>query len=141
MAAEPVLFAVFLHSSRKNESVKWKHSFMAAIVSLALLVGGASNADAATRIRFKKGSYCGIYAGNFRNGKTFVLELSDGQRFTTRNIGRGYNTNFFVTGPTGELEPSRDDAATLSYYTEESGDHYIKIVSTVARASVEFCAY
>jgi hypothetical protein len=47
------------------------------------------NADAATRIAFARGSYCGSYSGNFSNGREFVLNLGRGQTFTTRNIGDG----------------------------------------------------
>jgi hypothetical protein len=98
-------------------------------------------AQAATRIKFKKGSYCGTYTGNFRGGKTFVLGLDEGQKFSTRNIGNGTNTNFYVTGPTGELQVNREDRSTLYYFTEGAGDHFIKITSTIRTASVEFCAY
>ncbi len=55
-------------------------------------------ANAATRVRFARGSYCGSYSGNFSGGREFVLGLGTGQTFTTRNTGGGvqYDISVYV---------------------------------------------
>jgi hypothetical protein len=58
-----------------------------------------------------------------------------------RNTGIGNQTNWSVRGPYGELDGNRVDRATLEYYTEGDGDHYVYISSTGRRSSVQFCAY
>ncbi len=117
---------------------------MIAAVSLALcsLGGFMPTANAATRIKFPKGSFCGSYSGNYRNGREFVLSLKADQRLVVRNTGVGRQTTWSVTGPSGyELDYSRIDDSTLEYYTEERGNHYIEVTSTASRSSVQFCAY
>jgi hypothetical protein len=128
-------------SGPQSGDMKIRSIIAVSAVAFSSLLVIAAPAEAATRVKFKRGSYCGTYTGNFRGGKTFVLGLDEGQKFSTRNIGNGTNTNFYVTGPSGELSPNREDRSTLYYYTESQGDHFIKITSTVRTASVEFCAF
>jgi hypothetical protein len=109
---------------------------------VALTMGlTALPAEAATRIRFAKGSFCGAYAGNYRNGREFVLALKAGQRFTVANTGSGNQTTWSVSGPTGELDGDQFNRSTMEYYTEARGDHYVYVSSTASRSSVQFCAY
>jgi hypothetical protein len=112
----------------------------AAFVVGALLMNSTA-AQAATRIKFAKGSYCGSYAGNYKNGRTFTIRLLAEQRFTVRNSGTGRQTTWSVSGPSGDLEPTQTNASTLEYYTEDDGDHYVYVTSTSTRSSIEFCAY
>jgi hypothetical protein len=98
-------------------------------------------AGATTRIVFARGSYCGSYSGNYRNGREFVLNLRADQRFTVTNTGAGLQTTWSISGPTGELEGSRSNRSTLEYYTEAGGDHFVYVTSTARRSAVLFCAY
>ena len=109
---------------------------------LASLGGFTPTANAATRIKFSKGSYCGSYSGNYRSGREFVLSLKADQRLVIRNTGVGRQTTWAVTSPGGyDLDYNRIDDSTLEYYTEERGNHYILVTSTASRSSVQFCAY
>ena len=110
-----------------------------AIVTVMALVAGP--ALAATRIVFPRGSFCGSYSGNYRNGKEFVLGLKADQRFTVTNTGVGRQTTWSVSGPTGDLEGYRQDRSTFEYYTEATGSHYVFVTSTARRSAVQFCAY
>jgi hypothetical protein len=114
---------------------------LAALSLAAVTVVGAVPADAATRIKFPRGSFCGSYAGNYRSGREFVMKLAAGQRFTVRNTGAGNQTTWSVTGPTGELDGDQADRSTIEYYTDAPGDHYVYVTSTARRSSVQFCAY
>jgi hypothetical protein len=104
-------------------------------------LGISGSAEAATRIVFPKGTYCGTYSGNYRRGREFVLGLSGDQRFQVINTGAGQQTTWSVEGPAGELEGDRLNRSTLEYYTEASGDHYVYVTSTSTRSSIKFCAY
>lgn len=114
-------------------------------ITAGLLLGGlltcAVPASAATRIVFRRGAYCGTYSGDFREGRQFVLGLRAGQRFTSRNIGVGVQSDVSVVGPTGKLYATRDSYSQLSFYTQASGSHYVWVVSSAANAAIEFCAY
>jgi hypothetical protein len=113
----------------------------AVCVLVIALVGGSTPAEASTKIVFPKGSYCGSYSGNYKNGRQFRLGLKANQRFVVRNTGVGQQTNWSVVGPTGEIEAHRVDQATLEYFTEATGWHYVNITSTASRSSMQFCAY
>jgi len=56
---------------------------------ISTTVFNPKNANAATRVAFARGSYCGSYSGNFSGGREFVLNLGGGQTFTARNTGGG----------------------------------------------------
>ncbi|MBU6187426.1 MAG: hypothetical protein KGQ16_13760 [Cyanobacteria bacterium REEB444] len=98
-------------------------------------------AQAATRIQFAKGSYCGFYSGNFSRGKEFILNLGRGQTFITRNIGGGTQYDVSVSGPNGAISGRRISNSQIEYYIPVRGDYYLYIESTVKYSGVEFCAY
>lgn len=112
--------------------------FFAGIMVLCIATIPAS---AATRIKFPRGSFCGNYSGNYRNGREFVLNLDNGQRFTVTNTGVGVQTNWSVRGPSGHLEGFRVNRSTLEYFTEARGNHYVYVTSTASPSAVQFCAY
>lgn len=98
-------------------------------------------AQKATRIQFAKNSYCGSYSGDFSQGKTFVLNLKRGQRFTSRNIGGGTQYDLSMNGPKGRINGTKVSDNQIDYYITASGDYYIYIESSTPSSNVEFCAY
>ncbi len=98
-------------------------------------------AQGTTRIEFAPNSYCGSYSGDFSGGREFVLWLSGGQTFTSRNIGSGTQYDVYLYGPDGEISGQRVASDEISYRTRQSGDHYIYIQSSNQYGAVEFCAY
>jgi hypothetical protein len=111
-----------------------------AIALGAIMTLAATEALAATRITFARGSYCGSYAGNFRRGKEFVLGLQRGQTFSTRNIGGGTQYNVYVRGPRGEISGEPVSESQINYFIPRSGDYYIRVVSSTPYSNIEFCA-
>jgi len=107
----------------------------------SLIIGPSLIAQAATRIQFAAGSYCGSYSGNFAEGREFVLNLRRGQTFTSKNTGGGTQYDIYVSGPTGRISGRKVSSSQINYYIPESGDYYIYIKSTVDYSAVEFCAY
>lgn len=114
------------------------------IVLLSILASFLFNVDsvvAATRIRFARGSYCGIYSGNFSGGREFVLELAKRQTLTSRNTGRGYQYDVYVRGSRGIVRGNKVSFSQINYYIPRSGDYYIYVESSVPYSTIEFCAY
>lgn len=100
-----------------------------------------NSAQAATRIKFAKGSYCGSYSGNFSNGREFKLGLGAGQTFTSRNIGHGTQYDVYVIGPTGRVFGEKVNPQQINYQIPVSGDYRIYLESSTRHSSIEFCAY
>jgi hypothetical protein len=98
------------------------------------------SANAATRIAFARGSYCGSYSGDFSGGREFVLNLGGGQTFTARNIGGGTQYNIYMTGPTGSVFGTKVASNQINYQIPRKGDYRIYIESNTSYNSVEFCA-
>lgn len=101
----------------------------------------SSEAYGQTRISFPQGSYCGQYSGDFRQPRTFVLNLGRKQTLTSRILSGGTQWDLYVIGPAGNVPPFRDQADQLSYQIPVTGDYYVKIKSSTPYGSVEFCAY
>lgn len=55
----------------QEKLMKTQHFILFGI--LASFVFNVDSAMAATRVQFARGSYCGVYSGNFSGGKEFVL--------------------------------------------------------------------
>ncbi|MFB2879150.1 hypothetical protein [Floridanema aerugineum] len=115
-------------------------------VHLAVLIGGLaytniSPALAATRIQFARGSYCGVYSGNFSSGREFVLHLRKGQNFTSRNTGSGTQYDVYVRGPGGRVPGTKVSPSQIDYAIPVTGNYYIYVESTTNYNSIEFCAY
>ncbi|MGK7898529.1 MAG: hypothetical protein AB4372_34165 [Xenococcus sp. (in: cyanobacteria)] len=103
--------------------------------------GSVTLGQAATRIKFPQGSYCGSYSGNFSGGREFVLNLGRGQTFTSQNTGGGTQYDVFVTGPTGRIRGQQVSDNQIDYYIPVTGDYYIYVESTIQYNSIQFCAY
>lgn len=114
------------------------------IIGLVVILSGILNinpAVAATRIQFARGSYCGMYSGNFTGGKEFVLRLATGQTFTSKNVGEGTQYDVYVKGPTGVVRGEKISSNQIDYYIPRAGNYYVYVESTVPHSSIEFCAY
>lgn len=114
------------------------------IIGSIILLAGILNinpAVAATKIQFAKGSYCGVYSGNFSGGKEFVLKLAKGQTLTSKNVGDGTQYDIYVTGSVGVVRGEKVDSDQINYYLPKSGNYYIYVESTVPYSTIEFCAY
>ena len=98
-------------------------------------------ANAATRIAFARGSYCGYYSGNFSGGREFVLNLGRGQTFTSRNAGSGIQYDIYVYGSNGPVYGTKVSPSQINYQIPSQGDYHIYIESNTKYNSVEFCAY
>lgn len=109
--------------------------------SILSLTFFTASAEAATRIKFTRGSYCGSYSGNFSNGREFILGLGKGQTFTSRNIGHGTQYDLYVIGPTGIVAGEKVNLEQINYQIPVSGDYRIYIESSTRNSSIEFCAY
>jgi len=114
---------------------------LSVIVGVLVIAASQQSAIAATRIVFARGSYCGSYSGNFTRGKEFVLGLSRGQTFTTRNIGNGTQYNIRVTGARGRVQGFQGARNQIDYSIPATGDYYVYMQSSEPYNSVEFCAY
>lgn len=108
---------------------------------LASFVFNVDSAVAATRIRFAQGSYCGMYSGNFSNGKEFVLGLAKGQTLTSKNTGSGTQYDVYVKGSKGIVRGEKVSSNKIEYYIPRAGDYYIYVESSVPYSSIELCAY
>lgn len=97
--------------------------------------------NAATRIAFARGSYCGSYSGNFSRGREFVLNLGRGQDFLVRNTGRGHQYNISVYGPTGYVYGDKMSSDRINYQIPRQGEYYVYVESNTTYNSIEFCAY
>lgn len=111
------------------------------VCSFLALTSFTASAEAATRIKFARGSYCGSYSGNFSNGREFLLRLAARQTFTSRNIGSGTQYDVYVVGPKGRLFGEKVDVAQMNYQIPASGDYRIYVESSTPHSSIEFCAY
>lgn len=114
------------------------------LIGLAVILTGVFNinsAVAATRIQFARGSYCGMYSGNFTGGKEFVLRLAKGQTFTSKNVGNGTQYDIYVKGSTGVVRGEKVSTNEIQYYIPRAGNYYVYVESTVPHSSIEFCAY
>lgn len=114
------------------------------IIGSIILLTGVLNiniAVAATRIQFAKGSYCGIYSGNFSGGKEFVLNLAKGQTLTSKNVGSGTQYDVYVKGSVGVVRGEKVNSEQINYYLPKSGNYYIYVESTAPYSTIEFCAY
>lgn len=109
--------------------------------SILSLTFFTASAQAATRIKFARGSYCGSYSGNFSNGREFLLGLGAGQTFTSRNIGHGTQYDVYVIGPTGRVFGKKVNSEQINYQIPVSGDYRIFLESSTRNSSIEFCAY
>ncbi len=113
------------------------------ILGSIILLAGIVNinpAVAATKIQFAKGSYCGVYSGNFSGGKEFVLKLAKGQ-MTSKNVGGGTQYDIYVRGSVGVVRGEKVDSDQINYYLPKSGNYYIYVESSVPDSTIEFCAY
>lgn len=110
-------------------------------LSLISIASFTTSSEAATRIKFARGSYCGSYSGNFSNGREFVLRLAADQTFTSRNIGYGTQYDVSVVGPKGRVFGNKISADQINYQTPASGDYRIYVESSTPHSSIEFCAY
>lgn len=113
-------------------------------IGLIIILAGILNinpADAATRIKFAKGSYCGMYSGNFSVGKEFVLNLGKGQTLTSKNVSGGTQYNIYVRGSVGVVRGEKVDTNEIDYYIPKTGNYYIYVDLTEPYSSIEFCAY
>jgi hypothetical protein len=110
-------------------------------LTVCAVLGSILPGQAATRIRFASGSYCGSYSGNFSGGREFVLGLGAGQTLTSRNIGQADQYDISVFGPAGRVSDRKASRSTLEYSIPVTGDYYITIRSGASYNSVEFCAY
>ncbi len=108
---------------------------------ISTIVINPKNANAATRVAFARGSYCGSYSGNFSGGREFALNLGGGQTFTARNTGGGVQYDISVYGATGYVYGNKVSSNQINYQIPRRGDYYIYIKSSTAYNSVEFCAY
>ena len=114
------------------------------IIGLAVILTGVLSINptiAATKIQFARGSYCGMYSGNFTGGKEFVLRLAKGQTFTSKNVGDGTQYDVYVKGSTGIVRGEKVSANEIQYYIPRAGNYYIYVESSVPHSSIEFCAY
>ncbi len=98
--------------------------------SFLALTSFTASAEAATRIKFARGSYCGSYSGNFSNGREFLLRLAAYQTFTSRNIGAGTQHDVYVIGPNGRVFGEKVDVAQINYQIPASGDYRIYVESS-----------
>lgn len=114
------------------------------VLGSVILLAGILNinpAVAATRINFAKGSYCGVYSGNFSGGREFVLGLAKGQTFTSKNVGGGTQYDVYVKGPKGMVRGEKVASNQINYYLPKSGNYYIYVESDMPYNTIEFCAY
>lgn len=112
-------------------------------IGLIIILAGILNinpAATATKIKFAKGSYCGMYAGNISGGKEFVLNLAKGQTLTTKNIGSRTQYNIFVRNSTNVIKGEKIEKE-IHYYIPKKGNYRIYIESKEPHSSIEFCAY
>ncbi|BAZ47384.1 hypothetical protein NIES4102_44300 (plasmid) [Chondrocystis sp. NIES-4102] len=124
--------------------MNFKNLALKAITCLPIVSTIAFNtnvANAATRIAFARGSYCGSYSGDFSGGREFVLNLGRGQTFTSRNIGGGVQYDMYVYGPVGSIYGAKLSSSQINYQIPSQGDYHIYIESSTTYNSVEFCAY
>lgn len=124
--------------------MNFRNLAMSALIVLPVISSVVLNpktANAATRIKFARGSYCGSYSGNFSGGREFVLGLGRGQTFTSRNTGGGVQYDISVYGSTGYVYGNKVSRNQINYQIPRSGDYYIYIKSSTQYNSVEFCAY
>lgn len=110
-------------------------------LSLISLASFTASSEAATRIKFARGSYCGSYSGHFSNGREFVLGLAANQTFTSRNIGYGTQYDTYVIGPKGRVFGEKISGDQINYQVPASGDYRIYVESSTSHSSIEFCAY
>lgn len=118
-----------------------QRAITALTLSFLTLAFFTASAEATTRIKFARGSYCGSYSGNFSNGREFVLRLAKLQTFTSRNIGNGTQYDAYVTGPTGRVAGEKVNVAQINYQIPVAGDYRIYVESSTPSSSIEFCAY
>lgn len=114
------------------------------IIGSVIILTGVLNiniAVAATRIQFAKGSYCGVYSGNFSGGKEFVLNLAKGQTLTSKNVDDGTQYDVYVRGSVGVVRGEKVNSDQINYYLPKSGNYYIYVESTAPYSTIEFCAY
>ncbi|MCX7086626.1 MAG: hypothetical protein NTV00_01085 [Methylococcales bacterium] len=113
-----------------------------AIVVLSLLsISNQASSEAATQIRFAKGSFCCSYTGDFSRGKKFVLGLGKDQRFTSRNTGDETQYDAYLVGSTGKLSGQKVSNDEIDYIIPSRGNYEIFVFSSGGYGSVEFCAY
>lgn len=119
---------------------------MKAIMLSAMLIAAATvgiNAQAAessTKITFAKNSYCGNFAGNIKSGKLFRLWLMPDQELVVRNVGRDQIRVAYVNGPSGRLDGEYYGDSNY-FYTENKGNHFIKVYGNSSYSKIEVCAY
>ncbi len=125
-------------------NINFKSFAISAFILLPVIsttVINSKSANAATRVAFARGSYCGSYSGNFSGGREFILNLGGGQTFTARNTGGGVQYDISVSGATGYVYGNKVSSNQINYQIPRRGDYYIYIKSSTAYNSVEFCAY
>ena len=111
------------------------------VLGVCAVLAALLPAQAATRIRFAAGSYCGSYSGNFSGGREFVLNLGGGQTLTSRNTGDADQYDITVFGPAGRVSGRKASRSTLEYSIPVAGDYYISVRSASPYNAIEFCAY
>ena len=117
-----------------------KTATIAVVVLSLLITSNNASSEVATQIKFAKGSFCGSYSGDFSKGKKFLLNLKEGQRFTSRNIGGGMQYDGYLVGPTGKLNGQKVSSDQIDYFIPMRG-YYEIFVFSEGHGSVEFCAY
>lgn len=112
------------------------------VITTAMLAASfiSLSANAATKVTFTDGSYCGSFAGNLQDGKDFSLWLMPEQELIIRNTGDDQISVAYVKGPKGRLDAVVYDNVR-AYYTEAKGNHQIRIYGNSYHSMVEFCAY
>lgn len=101
----------------------------------AALLAVSVQAQAATKIRFPKGSYCGSYSGSSSGSKTFTLWLKAGQTLTVNHVSARYIS--FNPKKLSSLGCSGD---SCQYVALKRGNHSVTLLGSDWE-SVEFCAY
>lgn len=118
-----------------------KSMMLSAMLIAAVMIGiNAQAAETSTKITFAKDSYCGNFAGNIKNGKTFRLWLMPQQELVVRNVGRDQIRVAYVTDPKGRLDGEYYDDESY-FYTKNKGNHLIKVYGNSSYSNIEICAY
>ncbi|RRD91687.1 hypothetical protein [Conchiformibius steedae] len=107
---------------------------LALLITATALVLSAP-AQAAVKIQFAKGSYCGSYSGSSYGNKTFTLHLKAGQTLEVNNIAARY----ISTNPS-RLQSLGCGGGSCRYIARKSGNHSVALRGSDWE-SVEFCAY
>lgn len=109
-------------------------------LAFAMTIGAVSmgSAQAATKIIFPKGSYCGSYSGDFRKSKTFSIYLLEGQTFEVKSADSA--DTITVKDSRGVLDGTWSTSTSYQVTTRKKGMHYVTLRSPKSYQEVQFCA-